>query len=220
MAYLYFLGATLFVALAVAVVMLRSAHAHMRELAMTDELTGLANRRAMIAQLEALLTDPDTAQLSLLIIDIDYFKLINDRHGHHSGDLALRCVAAMLRTATPEAALVARQGGEEFVVVLPAAALDEARALAEQLRQRIALLDSEQWQGIDGMTASIGVTVSPAHGELPDDLLRRADNALYAAKHDGRNCVRLVLPSTTSAAPVQEELPGFRRPEHRAAQRR
>lgn len=220
MAYLYLIGVILLVALAVAVVMLRAAHANMRVLAMTDELTGIANRRAMIAQLEKLLAETSTAPLALLIIDIDYFKLINDRHGHQSGDAAIRTVARMLRNTAPESAIVARQGGEEFAVVLPNTSLDQAAPLAERFRQCIALLDSDLWQGIDDMTASIGVTVSGAQPEQPGDLLRRADNALYAAKHAGRNCVRIVTDSPIVPVPLQEVLPGLSPAERRAARQR
>jgi diguanylate cyclase (GGDEF)-like protein len=116
--------------------------------------------------------------------------------------------------------MVARQGGEEFVILLPEAQIEQAAAMAEDFRERISLLDCTRWQGIERMTASIGVTVSPALGENPDDLLRRADSALYAAKRAGRNCVRVVAHSPVAVPPVQESFAEFTTPEARAARRR
>jgi diguanylate cyclase (GGDEF)-like protein len=163
----------------------------MRGLAMTDELTGLPNRRAALAEIEVQLarSAPDCA---LLLGDIDLFKAINDNHGHLVGDQILRAVAEAVRSIGPEAgrgtACLARFGGEEFVAVLPGTSLDEAVAAAEGFRAAVAALDVSRWTPSRGVTISVGVT-RMAPGDTLSSLLRRADEALYAAKAAGRNAV-------------------------------
>jgi len=163
----------------------------MRGLAMTDDLTGLPNRRAALTVIEAQLarTPPHCA---VLLADIDLFKAINDNHGHLAGDHILRAVGEAVRaigiaTAQPGACL-ARFGGEEFVAVLPGVALDTAVAAAERFRLQVAGLDVSRWAPGRGVTISIGVTLVAA-GDTVSSLLRRADEALYAAKASGRNAV-------------------------------
>jgi diguanylate cyclase (GGDEF)-like protein len=118
----------------------------LRALAMTDELTGVPNRRAVLALLAQLLRRSATAT-SILIMDIDHFKSINDRHGHLIGDETLRAITANLREAVTEPAVFGRLGGEEFAVVLPATGLDQAMALAERLRERVLRIDLSRWLG-------------------------------------------------------------------------
>ncbi|WP_157071703.1 diguanylate cyclase [Steroidobacter denitrificans] len=164
----------------------------MRVLAMTDELTGVPNRRAVLSRLPALLKQ-SASRCSLLIIDIDYFKRINDEHGHSEGDEALKLVAARLREGIREPASIGRLGGEEFVVLLPDTRIDEACALAERFRQQIMAIDTRRWAADRRITVSIGVTMSLALGDTPSAMLQRADAALYDAKRTGRNCVRVRL---------------------------
>ncbi|MFT3906718.1 MAG: diguanylate cyclase [Steroidobacteraceae bacterium] len=185
------LSVALLVALVLLVLHLRRSAHRMGRLAMTDELTGVANRRAVLANLEKLLDEPEQ-RVALVIIDIDHFKRINDRHGHHAGDAALRIVARLLRTLPPPAQ-VGRLGGEEFIVMLPGSDLGKAQAVAENLRASIMELDASHWFSDQHITASFGVTITLPAMDSPSQMLRRADNALYAAKHAGRNCVRVEL---------------------------
>jgi diguanylate cyclase (GGDEF)-like protein len=174
----------------------RRSTLRMRELAMTDELTGAPNRRAVLGRLEQLLKSADAPPCAILIIDIDHFKNINDRHGHHAGDDVLRLIAQKIRAAVREPAFVGRLGGEEFVIVLPGTSLEEARQAAERFREEIASIDSPWFTDHRHITASIGVTDSAGVGDNPSTMLQRADSALYAAKRGGRDCVRV------EAAPV------------------
>jgi len=162
----------------------------MHSLAMTDELTGVPNRRAVLARLEPLLNTPSQAVCAMLIIDIDHFKSINDQYGHAEGDEALKLVAAQLRTTVKEPGFVGRLGGEEFVAVLPGTALAPAVEVAEQLCERLMAIDTRLWMSERRISASIGVTVSIPGTDSSSSMLQRADAALYDAKRAGRNCVR------------------------------
>jgi diguanylate cyclase (GGDEF)-like protein len=166
----------------------RSAQ-RLRALAMTDELTGVPNRRALLAMLAQLLRRSATPT-SILIMDIDHFKSVNDRHGHLIGDETLRSMTAHLRDAVAEPALFGRLGGEEFAVVLPATDLEQAIAIAERLRERVTRIDLSRWLGERRLTVSIGVATSVPTLDSIGVMLHRADAALYAAKDAGRNCVR------------------------------
>jgi len=168
---------------------MRRATAHMHTLAMTDELTGLPNRRAVLARLRSLLERPDTPPCALMIADLDHFKPINDLHGHGIGDDVLRAVGGVLTAAVREPVFVGRLGGEEFLVVLPQTDLDSARQAAERIREQVSAIDTGRWFTDRGLSVSIGVTVSQPGGDAASHMLRRADAALYAAKHDGRNRV-------------------------------
>jgi diguanylate cyclase (GGDEF)-like protein len=158
-------------------------------LAMTDELTGAPNRRAVLTHLEALLRRGDEPPCSILLVDIDHFKSINDRHGHPAGDETLRLLTSHLRNAVAEPAFLGRLGGEEFVVVLPGTSLQDAYRAADLIRAQVPAIGLERWLGERRITVSIGVTTSSV-ADTVSAVLRRADAALYAAKHAGRNCVR------------------------------
>jgi len=165
---------------------------HMRALAMTDELTGAPNRRAVLTLLETLLPQEDALPCSILVIDIDHFKSVNDQHGHQVGDETLRVLTAKLQRAVAAPALLGRLGGEEFVVVLPNTGPHDAHLIADRIRAQVPLIDLARWLGERCITISIGVTTStPA--DTVTSMLRRADAALYAAKSAGRNCVRTDL---------------------------
>lgn len=170
----------------------RARHALQRA-ADTDELTGLPNRRAITRAGETrfLAARQGTGDFAIATIDVDFFKRINDRYGHAIGDAALRHVAERLATACSAPHLLGRQGGEEFVAFLEADDETSAIALAEGLRRAV---NAEPF-AVDGaaltISASVGVSMR-IEGDLDfDDVLRRADAALYAAKAGGRNRVEV-----------------------------
>jgi diguanylate cyclase (GGDEF)-like protein len=160
--------------------------------ALTDSLTGLANRRALDARLELELERSRRSgqPLSVLMVDIDHFKHINDRHGHAAGDAVLRRLAGILREEIRGIDLAARYGGEEFVLLLPATASAAAYAVAERIRQAVArevfVVPDERTLRVQ---VSIGIACFPDDDPEGDHLLQRADEALYAAKGAGRNRV-------------------------------
>jgi len=164
-------------------------------LAATDPLTGLANRRLTLQQLDELARDArlDLAPV-LMLCDLDHFKQINDGWGHAMGDQVLVAVANALRTSTRDVDTVARWGGEEFLVVLPVTRDFDAAELAERLRQRVEGLQvADRHQCPVPVTLSIGIATLCA-GETGGSWLKRADEALYRAKADGRNCCRVAEP--------------------------
>jgi two-component system cell cycle response regulator len=162
-------------------------------LALTDELTGLYNRRYLFAHLDKLIArvNGDGVAAALLLFDIDHFKRVNDTYGHPSGDTVLQQIARRARDSVRSDDLVARLGGEEFAVVMPETGLDIAATVAERLRSAVA---DHPFRLGDGdatcyLTVSIGVTATHAGCDDRDRLLKRADTALYAAKAGGRNRV-------------------------------
>lgn len=163
------------------------------ELAVTDQLTGLNNRRYMESQLAPLVARAAVGgdSVAVLMIDIDYFKKINDAHGHDVGDEVLREFAARLATNVRAVDLPCRHGGEEFTVVMPGADLGAAEKVAERIRLHVAGSPFRVAGGehLLSVTISIGVAASVGAGDTPDALTKRADEALYAAKAGGRNRV-------------------------------
>jgi len=157
-----------------------------RDLADTDALTGLSNRRAFDAMLAR---EIDRSQrtgqsVSLLLLDIDHFKLLNDTHGHQVGDEVLRELGALLKRRTRQMDMPARYGGEEFVVILPGCDEDIAFDIAERFRQAIAEAPTPV-----PITVSIGVGTCPVDATDAPGLIKAADSALYASKEAGRNRV-------------------------------
>lgn len=162
------------------------------DMAEHDALTGLFNRRAILAHLEALHHDRRQASqsLCLMMCDVDHFKGINDRHGHGVGDEVLRKVAHLLCGKLRDGDRVGRIGGEEFLIVLASADLDDARQVAERLRQQVAAMEVVCGDGIRlSVTISIGVAQSLHQDEDWADVIARADAGLYAAKRAGRDQV-------------------------------
>lgn len=160
--------------------------------ARTDMLTGLRNRRSFNEELNrhfAQRQRKDTV-FALMMIDIDHFKRFNDLHGHLSGDLVLRAVADVLSTKLREMDIPCRYGGEEFVVICPGSTLHEAAIGAERIRQAIADKSVMLKEGPVQVTVSTGVA-EVTNLEVADELIQRADEALYSAKHAGRNCVHI-----------------------------
>ena len=170
-----------------------SAKRELERLARTDSLTGLFNRQHLLARFE---TEMARARrygrcLSVMLIDLDHFKRVNDNHGHLAGDAVLVSAAMVIRETVRETDFAGRYGGEEFLVVLPETDLDGAIELAERLRQRMeetghALPDG----GILTVTCSVGVSEAADMGV--EDLIDLADSAMYAAKRAGRNRVEVV----------------------------
>jgi diguanylate cyclase (GGDEF)-like protein len=164
-------------------------NAMLSQAAITDSLTGLRNHRAFQESLMNLVQMAERygQPLSLIMLDIDYFKQFNDRFGHPAGDELLRQVASLLRQSARAYDVVARYGGEEFAILLPNTDLNEAIRVAERLRQQIAAIQNPYAP----ITASFGVA-SYRHGSAPATLLYEADTALYEAKRRGRNRVYAV----------------------------
>jgi diguanylate cyclase (GGDEF)-like protein len=176
-------------------------------LATTDFLTGLANRREFMHRLadeEARLQRDIGACTAVLQLDIDHFKRINDEHGHAAGDAVLRQLGALMLGEQRKIDVVGRMGGEEFAMLLPGTTLAAAAVFAERLRQRVAQTPMQ----LDGgmalhVTVSIGIAVMGGRQCGGDAALIRADQALYRAKHGGRNRVELQAEKTAERPGIQ-----------------
>ena len=174
----------------------------LERLVVTDELTGVASRRGLLDRLRA-----ETSRaarhgqpLSFLMIDADDFKAINDRYGHSTGDQILAFLAAAVQKMIRNSDVLGRLGGEEFGIILPETDLHDAALLAERIRAQI------EAQRMEGKSGGIRVTVSMREGS-PDveDLLHRADAAMYVAKAEGRNCVRVDKPNRQTDQPLSSQ---------------
>ncbi len=169
---------------------LAEALARIRELAIRDELTGLFNRRHMLEllQTERSRADRSAQPWCLCMVDIDHFKTINDRHGHGVGDEVLRSLSLIIRDGLRDCDHVARWGGEEFLILLPDTALDEAVLVVERIRQSLLRTGVSRAVPDLRVTLSAGVSQAFAEESLPQ-AIDRADQALYRAKSAGRNCI-------------------------------
>ena len=171
---------------------LRSDLGSALEMALIDPLTGLYNLRYLRRHLGGLVESGQGRQLSVLMVDVDFFKKVNDQYGHATGDKALRLIADTLRANTRVFDTLARYGGEEFVVVMPGADRDDAIQAGERLRSAVEAADfSGPSGGRVPLTVSVGVGYSTGVIATPESLLHAADTALYAAKAGGRNRVEL-----------------------------
>ena len=162
------------------------------EMAITDPLTGLHNRRYMASHLDTLMKSACPAKpVSFLIMDIDYFKAVNDTHGHDVGDEVLREFANRISANVRGIDLACRHGGEEFVVVMPDTDSAFAFTVAERLRQSIESTPIKISRPPNSLTITVSIGIASSNGapDTPDGLLRRADQALYRAKREGRNRV-------------------------------
>lgn len=175
----------------------RKAHERLREQTIRDPLTGLFNRRYMDESLERELSRAvrDNLPLSLLMIDIDHFKKLNDTYGHQAGDEILKALGELIRHGARNGDLPCRYGGEEFLLVLPNMGFDTARERAEDWRRAFADLRVSFGDILLSATMSVGVATFPIHGASRDTLIEAADRALYAAKRGGRN--RVVVAAET-----------------------
>ncbi len=189
----------------------KQAHllAQLKQQALTDELTGCYNRRAFELQLERdlHLATRMRQPVSLIMIDLDNFKQINDRAGHDAGDSALRIIADGLREELRAVDTAVRFGGDEFAIILPQANAEGALVVAERLRSRVEKIEVP---GYGRMTASLGVATFPLHASSRDPLVVAADRALYRSKHAGRNRVSAppeeIIESSISEPPLSQEI--------------
>jgi two-component system cell cycle response regulator len=172
-----------------------SAREQLRIQATHDSLTGLFNRRAIEEALdrEATRCRREKKPVGVILADVDHFKLINDTYGHQAGDAVLQEIARRMSASLRAYDSVGRYGGEEFLVVVPGSDLAAAAELAERLRQGIAAQPVSTDSAMIPVTVSLGVAVSVDQPGGLEDLLRRADEALYAAKDRGRNRVETAL---------------------------
>jgi diguanylate cyclase (GGDEF)-like protein len=157
-----------------------------------DPLTGLFNRRHFIEMLrESICRSRQSGQpMSLVSIDVDHFKKFNDNHGHDAGDMVLRAVGTALENACDGDQLPCRLGGEEFMVLLPETSIGKGTEVAEELRAAIEAINVRYGEKtLPRITISAGVAGHPDHGLMPQDLMKSADDALYASKAGGRNMV-------------------------------
>jgi diguanylate cyclase (GGDEF)-like protein len=199
------LGVCLLITVLVVMLMNLSLSRYQRrieEMASTDKLTGLLNRQAYDILMDKLMAEHarQPRPISVLLLDLDHFKSVNDQYGHAMGDRVLRNVAGQLRQVLRKSDIAVRWGGEEFLVVLDSCALDEARQIAEKIRQRIA----QECQDVDGKRVglSVSIGVSQFSGtELPDQTISRADAGLYQAKNAGRNRVCVSEPALAPSMP-------------------
>lgn len=160
-------------------------------LANHDDLTGLMNRRAFLGRANAQMASGTGGGTALALADLDHFKAVNDSYGHAAGDTALRHVANRLAQHAPEGSLVARLGDEEFAILFEWTSLRDAQAMMERVGHAIAASPCAVDDGAQvRITVSIGLAVAGTSEDI-DTLLRRADAAMYAAKHGGRNQTKL-----------------------------
>jgi diguanylate cyclase (GGDEF)-like protein len=177
----------------------------LRELATIDGLTGTLNRRAFMrfADAELAVARRYGRQLSILMLDADHFKKVNDTHGHDAGDAVLRALSATCRTALRDVDLLGRLGGEEFAVALPETPRGAAIAVADRVRMALAALEVPTGAKVLTFTVSIGVASLSEPTDTIERLLTAADKALYAAKQAGRNRVVAALGAAAMPAPAE-----------------
>jgi diguanylate cyclase (GGDEF)-like protein/PAS domain S-box-containing protein len=173
----------------------RRSEDRLRVLAMTDPLTGALNRRSFFenAKRERARLNALDESFTVLLLDADFFKAVNDTHGHDAGDATLVRIVADCRQEIRSSDLLGRFGGEEFAILLPGSSLEIARRIAERIRERIALSGRES--GAFPCTVSIGVTACASSDETIEETINRADAALYTAKAAGRDCVAVADPA-------------------------
>ena len=177
--------------------------AMLETLAKTDPLTGLYNRRHFLETLDAEWSRFQRyyRSVSVLMLDIDHFKSVNDRYGHAVGDAAIRAVAAACLDGKRKSDIVGRLGGEEFAVLLPETSLSRARTVAERIRRHVMGAQIVAGQIQFGVTVSIGIAEAAVSMSGIDALMSAADHALYQAKAEGRNrCIAFVPPPPASRA--------------------
>src|SRR6185437_8739287 len=170
--------------------------------ARTDSLTGLSNRRHFDEQLKRVVAETDRfgGTCSLILVDLDHFKAVNDEHGHEEGDNVLKHVAQVLADGVRTVDVCARYGGEEIGILLPQTSQQGAVELAERLRLILEARPAPSGVERIPVTASFGVATYPAPVPYGDWLLLAADKALYEAKGAGRNCVKVINPNNVTPA--------------------
>ena len=183
-------------------------------LARSDSLTGLANRRAADETLERMIAQASRSSTpaAVVLLDLDGLKQLNDRHGHQRGDEALVLLGRIISSTIRSSDFAARTGGDEFMIVLADTDHDGAINVAEKLRAEI---ERAPIAGVGRISASLGVAVLPTDASNSDDLLRKADRALYAAKKQGRNCVGAYSLAADLPGVSAPAVPGAREPTDR-----
>jgi diguanylate cyclase (GGDEF)-like protein len=192
---------------------LRETNEELHQISITDGLTGLFNRNHIM---ELLGREKSHAQLthgrlSVLMIDIDYFKKINDTYGHPVGDTVMVRLAETLTASVRECDFVGRYGGEEFMVILPDSTVDNALITAERIRKNVGNLQFIEDRESFSVTVSVGVAGFPDNGERTESILTQADNALYQAKDEGRNRVVMAESEIRPGLAKVHRLPGAKR---------
>ncbi len=188
----------------------------LQELSVRDPLTGLFNRRYMeeFFEQELIRSRRKSGQLSILMLDIDHFKLYNDKFGHQAGDTVLHELGNFFKRQMRGSDVICRFGGEEFIVLLPEASSDAAEHRAHQLSDNAKLLQVKyDGQDLPPINLSIGVATFPSHGDCMEEIIRAADSALYKAKEDGRD---RVCRARTIGIPEQKRRPGAASPPKRS----
>jgi len=162
--------------------------AQLWDMAVTDSLTGLYVRRYFMVKLQEELHRAERYNniLSIVMADLDRFKKVNDTYGHDAGDRVLKAIGKFLQQNIRDVDVIARYGGEEFVLMIPEAAKDAAHSLSERLRKNLSEI---KFEDLPPITISLGIATYPQDGTDPEDLIRKADAAMYAAKRAGRNQV-------------------------------
>ncbi|MWJ28337.1 diguanylate cyclase [Halomonas sp. ZH2S] len=179
-----------------AVINLQQQRNKMHKLMLTDELTGLKNRRYLVSIATTQLANAQRQHhpLSLMILDLDYFKHVNDTYGHPAGDEVLRLITGCIESLCRQSDTLARIGGEEFCLLMPNTSLEEAKCVAMRIRQEVASLELDCVTAGLHITVSIGLTTTASGQQTFEQLYSLADQALYQAKETGRNRVDVVLP--------------------------
>ena len=174
----------------------QAAQSNIARLAMQDDLTGIANRRHFYRQAEAEFAHFHRSKqpLTLLMLDLDHFKRINDQYGHGVGDAVLIRFTQYVSTQIRQEDLLGRVGGEEFAILLRDATIDQAKTIGERIREGVAQLPIFGGDDADRFTVSIGIATAEDADASFDVLFGRADKALYLAKQDGRNRVAIAAP--------------------------
>jgi diguanylate cyclase (GGDEF)-like protein len=169
--------------------------------AQSDALTGVLNRRSLLERLDSacLRARARGLPIALLFIDLDHFKQINDSYGHPAGDACLRAIIGPIQAELRQSDVIGRYGGEEFVVILSSADAAAAQPIAERIRQRVADISVPGFGAPIHLTCSIGIATSDMLGVWGEHLIARADEAVYAAKRCGRNCVQIAVPTPVAA---------------------
>jgi len=164
---------------------------HLRAQAIRDSLTGLYNRHYLNEFINAYIAraEREKTEIALVLMDIDYFKRFNDTYGHLAGDAMLRAIGKLLEKNTRRGDITCRFGGEEFLLVMPGASLEDAFGRAEQIRKALETMQVKYGETQLKATFSAGAAAYPIHGSSFEAVMKGADDALYAAKQAGRNCV-------------------------------
>jgi len=178
------------------------------EQAITDGLTGLKTHRFFMEGLdrEWRRSTRSGHLFSVIMMDLDRFKLVNDRHGHLEGDKVLTAVAHLLNDCVRQSNVMARYGGDEFAILMPETRTEQAEVLAERLRARI---EADRFLAAHGVTASFGIATFPVHGPTQEEILRVADSGMYLAKHGAGNCVRVASLTLESAQADRQLLEAY-----------